>query len=274
MFNINDLAKVSEFLSRVIDCLDKGVSAWLSPSVYKRMEDAKLLIEQKKADQQSVISLKEAMEQDMISVARTSRDRQEIKNIASIYGNALAELQAFGTTPLPQETVKSDWAACFFDCAKDCCDEEVQQLWSRILAGEIMSPGRFHKRTLFNLRQMEHFEAEWFCELCRFVMDNAYLPVFVLEDERIPFNRYQSLVDCGFINADQGNMEIKKDTIFRLKSATISLKVSAEPFHLRVFTLTDMGSQICELVQTDTDAAYLVKLLEIMNKRHHADTQR
>ena len=263
---IKDIAGLSEPLTRIIDCLDKGVSSLASPFVYKRMEKAKLLIEQKRADQNAVIALKDAMTQDLITVARTTRDRQEIENISAIYGNALIELQSFGEKPLPQELVKPEWAAHFFDNAKDCCDEEVQLLWSKILAGEIKEPGKYYKRTLTNLKQMERHEAEWFCKMCKYVIDKSYLPVFAIDKDYLPFNEYQSLVDCGFLNADHGSMEIANDCIIRVNTVKIELKLLKETYHTRVATLTDTGLQICELVNMETDDDYVQKLIKILNE--------
>ena len=263
---IKDIAGLSGPLTRIIDCLDKGVSSLASPFVYKRMEKAKLLIEQKRADQNAVIALKDAMTQDLIAAARTTRDRQEIENISSIYGNALRELQSFGKNTLPPALVKPDWAAHFFDSAKDCCDEEVQLLWSKILAGEIKEPGKYYKRTLANLKQMERHEAEWFCRMCKYVIDGSYLPVFAIEKDFLPFNEYQSLVDCGFLNADYGSMEIVNDSILHICSVEIELKILKNTYHTRVATLTDTGLQICELVQTEPDDIYVQKLIQNLNE--------
>jgi len=263
---IKDLAGLSEPLMRIIDCLDKGVSSLASPFVYKRMEKAKMLIEQKRADQNAVIALKDAMTQDLITVARTTRDRQEIENISAIYGNALLELQSFGKNTLPSTLVKSEWAAHFFDSAKDCSDEEVQLLWSKILAGEIMEPGKYYKRTLTNLKQMERHEAEWFCKMCKYVIADSYLPVFVIDNEFLPFNEYQSLVDCGFLNADHASMEIANDSILHISSVEIELKILKNTFHTRVVTLTDTGLQMCELVHTEPDDDYVQKLIQKLNE--------
>lgn len=263
---IKDIAGLSEPLTRIIDCLDKGVSSLASPFVYKRMEKAKLLIEQKRADQNAVIALKDAMMQDLIAVARTTRDRQEIENISAIYGNALRELQSFGENTLPSALVKPEWAALFFDSAKDCCDEEVQLLWSKILAGEIKEPGKYYKRTLTNLKQMERHEAEWFVKLCKYVIDDSYVPELVLNEDLFPFNEYQSLVDCGFLNANHGSMEVKFDTMLPLRDKELHIKIKDRPYHMNVIILTDTGMQISKLISVEADAVFAEKLVEQINK--------
>ena len=266
MLEIKDLAGLSEPLCRVIDCLFKGISSVASPLVYKRMEKARMKIESKRADQKVTISLKEAMAQDFISVARTTRDRQEIANISAIYGMAVQELQMLDSIQLPETQVSSEWAAHFYDNARYCGDEEVQVLWAGVLAGEIQAPGSFYKRTLTNLKLVEKHEAEWFCELCRYIIEGSYFPLFIVENETFPFNQFQSLVDAGFINAEQGSLTIAEDEIIPLQSKQIDVRCLGNGFHLSVYTLTDMGVQLSSLVQVETDGTFLNELVRIMNE--------
>ena len=210
--------------------------------------------------------LKEAMAQDFISVARTTRDKQEIANIAAIYGMAVQELQMLGAIQFPEKQVSTEWAAQFYDNAKYCGDEEIQVLWARILAGELLTPGSFYKRTLTNLKLVEKHEAEWFCKLCQYVLDGAYFPVFIVENETLPFNQFQSLVDAGFINTEQGSLIIDQDETIPLKSKQIDIHCIGQDFHLPVYTLTDMGAQLSSLVQVKTDEAFLNELVRVMNE--------
>lgn len=266
MLDIKDFAGLSEPLCRVIDCLWKGISSVASPFVYKRMEKAKMLVERDNTNQKGVISLKEAMVEDFIAVARTTRDKQEIANIAAIYGMAAQELQMLDSLQLPDRQVSNEWAAFFYDNAKYCSYEEVQVLWSKILVGEIQSPGRFYKRTLANLKLLEKHEAEWFCNLCSFILEEAYFPVFVIENELLPFNQFQSLVDAGFINSEQGSLTIDNDEIIPLKTQKIDVHCCGKEFHMPVYTLTDMGAQLSSLVQVETDADFLKELIRVLNE--------
>lgn len=266
MFEIKDLAGLGEPLKRVIDCLDKGISSLMSPFAYKRMEKAKMLIEQGRSDQNAIIALKDAMVQDMIEVARTSRDRNELHNIAEIYGGAIRELKDFDPSRLPAEQPTNDWSAHFYDSAKDCSDDDIRVIWSKILAGEIKSPGSYYKRTLTNLKQMERHEAEWFVKLCKYVIDDSYVPEFVLNEDIFPFNEYQSLVDCGFLNANHGSMEIKFDSMLPLRDKELHIKIKDRPYHMRVIVLTDTGIQISKLISVEADTVFADKLVEQINK--------
>ena len=264
--DIKDVAGLSEPLKRVIDCLDKGISSLMHPFAYKRAERAKMLIEQERSDKNAIIALKEAMTQDMIEVARTSRDRNELHNISEIYGQALAELQSFDSSKLPAQLPSDDWAAHFYDCAKDCSDDKIRILWSKILAGEIIEPGTYYKRTLTNLKQIEKHEAEWFVDLSKYIIDNSMIPEFVLRQDLFPFNKFQSLVDCGFVNANDGSVELKIDTVMPLKGKNLSIRIKDRSYYMHVRTLTDTGYQIYDLINIQTDDDFANKLIEEINK--------
>lgn len=225
-----------------------------------------MLIEQGRSDQNAIIALKDAMVQDMIEVARTSRDRNEIHNIAEIYGGAIRELQDFDPSRLPAEQPTNDWSAHFYDSAKDCSDDDIRVIWSKILAGEIKSPGSYYKRTLTNLKQMERHEAEWFVKLCKYVIEDSYVPEFVLNKDIFPFNEYQSLVDCGFLNANHGSMEIKFDSMLPLRNKELHIKIKDRSYHMNVIILTDTGIQISRLVNVEADTIFAEKLVEQINK--------
>lgn len=270
--DIKDIAGIGEPLKRVIDCLDRGVSSLLSPFMYKRMERAKMQIEQEKSDKNALIALKDAMTEDFIRIARTSRDRNELHNIAEIYGGAIVELQNFDPSKLPALLPSNEWAAHFYDSAKDCSDDEIRVIWSKILAGEIQSPGKYYKRTLTNLKQIEKHEAEWFVNLCKYTIGDCQVPAFVSHNDIIPYNQIQSLMDCGFLNATECLWEIYADCIIPLKGKQIQirLKQKDKAVNLRTLTLTDTGMQICQLIQTNSEDDFVNKLVDVINNGKEA----
>jgi hypothetical protein len=67
----------------------------------------------------------------------------------------------------PQD-VGDDWIANFFEKSRIISDEEMQQLWARILAGEANKPGAFSKRTVNLLADLDRVDADLFSRLCNF----------------------------------------------------------------------------------------------------------
>lgn len=85
-------------------------------------------------------------------------------NIEEVTRRALPQLD-HDATP---EAIDNDWLLNFFDKCRLTSDDDLQNLWSRILAGEANRPGRFSRRTLNFLATLEKFEAEQFTALCAF----------------------------------------------------------------------------------------------------------
>ena len=69
-----------------------------------------------------------------------------------------------------------DWLMRFFDAVGNISDKDLQQLWAKVLAGEIAEPKTCSLRTLDMIRNMSSEEAEIFSHLCKYVMrsGNSY----------------------------------------------------------------------------------------------------
>ena len=66
-------------------------------------------------------------------------------NLESVVEKAADELQG---KEIQDHTVDHDWTARFFNDVADVSSEDMQLLWSRILAGEIERPGSTSIRTI------------------------------------------------------------------------------------------------------------------------------
>lgn len=105
------------------------------------------------------------------------------KNIEEITQKALPLLDQKSK---PNE-VEDDWITHFFDRCRLVSDEEMQVLWSKVLAGEANSPNTFSKRTLSFLSNLDKSEADSFTSLCGFIWktDLGLIPLVFNEWEGI-----------------------------------------------------------------------------------------
>lgn len=85
-------------------------------------------------------------------------------NMEAIIQNAIPLLE---DNSAPQN-VANDWITNFFDKSRIISDRDMQQLWSRLLAGEANAPGAFSKRTVNVLADLDKGDAELFTHLCGF----------------------------------------------------------------------------------------------------------
>ncbi len=64
------------------------------------------------------------------------------------------------------ENMETDWISNFYDKCRLISDDEMQNLWSKVLAGEAKTPGSFSKRTVNILSSLDKSDALLFQSLC------------------------------------------------------------------------------------------------------------
>jgi hypothetical protein len=127
-------------------------------------------------------------------------------NIEAVTRKALPLLSE-GSCP---QNVEDDWITNFFDKSRIVSDEDMQRLWSGVLAGEANNPGTFSKRTVNLLADLDKRDAELFTRLCGFawVIENSIVPlVFDAQVERynragLYFSSLSHLETLGLIQFD------------------------------------------------------------------------
>jgi hypothetical protein len=93
------------------------------------------------------------------------QEERKQRNVEQVTAGAIPLLRADAK---PHE-VEEDWLASLFEHASRVSDAEMQALWSRILAGQVNSPGAFSRRTLQVVSALEKRDAHLVTALCRFV---------------------------------------------------------------------------------------------------------
>lgn len=155
-----DIGKLSKPADTLIKKIAKGVGGFAAPWQIKRVAraDAEAAIIKAGADIEIQELQKRAVHRFIEEEARHQQNMEEItaKAIPLLLEGADAEL------------VEDDWISNFFDKSRIVSDDEMQALWSRILAGEVNEPGAFSKRTVNLLADFDKTDADLFRRLCGF----------------------------------------------------------------------------------------------------------
>jgi hypothetical protein len=107
-------------------------------------------------------------------------------NIEDITQKALPLLNEDAT---PEE-VEDDWITNFFNKCRIVSDDDMQQLWSRILAGQANAPGAFSRRTVNLLADLEKSDAELFMNLCGFAWQIQNIVPLVFSTQSDIYNQH------------------------------------------------------------------------------------
>ena len=105
--------------------------------------------------------------------------------------------------PPPDREVDDDWFYRWRDSASTVSKRELQDLWGRVLAGEVQSPGTFSLRTLEFLKNLSQEEAQLIARLAPLVIDAGFGDSFVhrvVEPFGIRDSNLISLDDLGVID--------------------------------------------------------------------------
>ena len=123
--------------------------------------------------------------------------RQE--NIENITKKAIPEL----TGNASPEDIEDDWITNFFDKCRIVSDDEMQELWAKVLAGQGNNPGSFSRKTVNLMADLDKRDARLFASLCRFawIVDNRVLPL-VLDIQHEIYN------GCGINFQSLGQLEV------------------------------------------------------------------
>ena len=232
--------------------------------------DQRLLVAQN--DVTNIAYLKCECAKEINKEIQSRRDVREISNIVSAYSFAINELKKL--PGVEGENLDPDWATAFYDSAKDSSDEEIQVLWGKILAGEIAHHGKFYKRTLSILKNMESEEAKHFVELVPLLIAKETVPEFIFQNnEFFQYNDLQTLMDCGIVNSSDGlytytGLDQVKLPGFKLGSKNNDVK----ELQLEGFALTDAGLQLCQLIDCNhADENYVKQLVDRLSRRNNKE---
>lgn len=232
--------------------------------------DHRLLVAQN--DVTNIAYLKSECAKEINKEIQSRRDVREISNIVSAYSFAINEVKKL--PGVDGENLDPDWATAFYDSAKDSSDEEIQVLWGKILAGEIVHHGKFYKRTLSILKNMESEEAKHFVELVPLLIAKETVPEFIFQNnDFFQYNDLQTLMDCGIVNSSDGLYTYTDlDQVILPGFKLVSKNNDVKDLNLEGFALTDAGLQLCQLIECNyADENYVKQLADRLSRLNNKE---
>ncbi|MGF1738679.1 TIGR03899 family protein [Photobacterium satsumensis] len=198
----------------------------------------------------------------------------------------------FDTTPLEKaKNIDPDWLNYFTSIAKKIRNSSMQQLWSRILRQEFLSPGSVSLKTLDTLRNMTHKEAQVFhraCTLsCHFGNDKSkklltalkikhkFLPSLFapslhavsLGNFSLPYSDLLILLDLGLIlksELESGELASGIPLPFSYQNHTYQLTPHQRGLSFTYYRLSPTGQEIAELLGSKTHEPFRETILELL----------
>jgi len=199
--SIINLVELAEPAKVLIEKVSDAVGGVFKPYQIKRVAKAEAEAEIIKANTQIEISelQQRALDRFLLEEAK----KQE--NIESITKKAIPQLKD-GSDP---GNIERDWMVDFFDKSRLISDDEMQELWAGVLAGEANAPGTYSKRTIHLVASLDKSDALLFTKLCSYVWNLGLLVPLIFDTKQdiykengIDFSSLKHLDSLGLVSFD------------------------------------------------------------------------
>lgn len=198
------------------------------------------------------------------------------RNIDAIIANACNELE--NTDGVSNEPVNPDWMIHFLNSAEDISDERLQEIWGRILAGEIKTPNSYSYRTLENLKNITKQEAEHFHLVSSLALQSKSRNFILTNEElmakqNIYFSPILELTECGLMSSQELslNIEVSATQAYTINNSQIigiikGTKNDPQKIRLPIYVFTGSGSQLLSVIHSNANSDYILDCLKLIKK--------
>ena len=202
LVKIENVFGLSEPARELIEKISNAIGILYEPRHIKKLAQAKADAELTETEGQ--IKINELQQRAMLRFVSEETKKQE--NIESITSKSIPLIE---DSSKPDE-IDDDWIVNFFDECRNISDENMQQLWAKILAGEANGPGTYSKRTVDLLGSMGPQDANLFTSLCSFIwsVGDELAPLIydhkaeIYNHHNIKFSSLSHLDAIGLIRVD------------------------------------------------------------------------
>lgn len=258
----------SKPLAKLIDAVAGAIGVWNEPNRIRRKAQAESDAE--------IIRVKGRIKQaQLLKRAAQRLAYQEIhrqENIEAVVDQAKQALPGV-VSDLP---VDPDWVSAFFTACQDVSNEQLRQLWGRLLAMEVGTPGRCSRSTLHVLQQMGADDARLFEAFGSFVWFDAKSetafaawlqaePSGLLDKYGFAFGSVMHLDSLGLLHFTQDVVKkMVEGEIFRYcgQDLVLTKAPNKEPQArlvrqgINVIMLTTPGTELCQVIKPVPNESY------------------
>jgi uncharacterized repeat protein (TIGR03899 family) len=276
-----DTAKaLSKPIEKLIDAIASGCGKAYGPTDIRRTAKAQ-------ADAEVILAEAAARKSEI-----AQRAAHRLLQIEETRQRNIDAIAAIAASQLPEEVsdtpVEQDWATRFFREAQDISDEQMRQLWGKLLAGEVAKPGSFSMRTLSVVSNLSPTEATKFGEVCGLIckIHGQGLATFLsdtnspyVKSRGLSFVTFKTLEAAGLVNYSSFNITARADAAkctFNIERpgnllliATGELaNVSVGELKLGKVSLTPAGEELFEIAEWFPSSEYDEEVIRAISACH------
>jgi hypothetical protein len=195
------------------------------------------------------------------------------KNIEDITQKSLPLL----TEDSKPNEVEDDWITYFCDRCRLISSDEMQSLWSRVLAGEANKPGTYSKRTVNFLSALDKNEAEIFTRVCNFAWHIPRLCPLIYNDLVDFYEKHDLFADdlrhlesIGLLSFQSNEFHLVQapdPVTYHGAKIRLDLIKNEYQFCIGVASLTKVGEQLAPICATQPVEGFFDAVVELWRSR-------
>ena len=256
--NTDGLAKLAQIVGNWLG---------LEARAIERNAEAEAYAHIRKTDAENAAALARLQGEEQLANYMLAREKRKMNNTISVVD--LAQTQFTEGEQASDEPVNSDWLNRFFSIVEEVSDKDMQQLWARILAGEVKRPKSYSLRTLELLKNISPKEAEVINLASGYLIEDQLLCTGdSLGANAIICSKMDELgIICGeqmaysyFANAGEIRNIVIGNNAYCLRVHTNALL----QVPIRCYQITTVGREIFSLTNTDS-LKFVLKLAKHFN---------
>lgn len=262
-YNINDIFGFKELARIVGEALRDRMAA----TTMKKIAEAKAY---EKMLEGAYIVPKQVEFDSKGNMTISPREVRQKNNIQKVVQAAAMDLNA--NPKQNEDKVDDDWGAFFFDNVQDVSNEEIQNIWAKILAGEIRRPGSYALRTLRVLKDLSKEEALSFRDLSPYIIDHC--AVYLYSDnfrKNYTEGRLITLQDAGLIQYERKNVRAVGLQNFVIGGAKVTIlnEENLVEDSLLLNLLTEAGKELSWLLPATVQKAYIEDFIHSLHRKNN-----
>lgn len=260
----------SKAIAKLIDVISKGIGTYYKPKAIRKEAEAEAYkIETIARAEAKATLIRGEAEIELLTRVKERIYNQEVRRQENI--EAVAE-RSFKYLPddISNEPVDSNWRTRFFNKAQDISVEEMQEVWARILAGEVAKPGSIGVRTLEVVSNISTVEAQKFQFACSLASGHELIWRLgkrgAFEEFGLRYGDLMLLREAGLVQ--------EGDNLIRLAPVIPDIRSALQPigkdlyqiqsirnrsqkqYQLKQVAFTQAGKELCKLIDMPLNASY------------------
>jgi len=200
------------------------------------------------------------------------KKQQHLESILSTAAEELGKEENVSSEP-----VDEDWISRFFGITEDISTEQMQNLWGRILAGEVKRPGSYSLRTLEVLKNIPKEEAIIFSKVAALrVISRTHNDSFLINPPDLLKNSFDVSFDDLLLLSEIGLVATNHQLRFTLTGKVVlqlgdkclivesleSGTIDVQP----IIKLTTVGYQLANLIPQSHPQEYFDQLVSMLRQ--------